>query len=103
LKRLERGKRISEILKQPQYKPYDEISEILSIFAVTSGLFDDVDVDKIMMVEHQMIDYVKKTYPDTIKKLSVNAKISDELKTELEKEINEFKSVNSYGSQSTTA
>ncbi|MDR1474376.1 MAG: F0F1 ATP synthase subunit alpha [Endomicrobium sp.] len=103
LKRLERGKRISEILKQPQYRPYDEISEILSIFAVTSGLLDNIDVGKVVTVEYQMIDYVKKTYPDTIKKLSVNAKITDELKTELEKEINEFKSVNNYGSESATA
>jgi F-type H+-transporting ATPase subunit alpha len=103
LKRLERGKRISEILKQPQYRPYDEISEILSIFAVTSGLLDNIDVDKVVTVEHQMIDYVKKTYPETVKKLSTSAKIDDALKAELEKEINEFKSVNSYGSESATA
>jgi F-type H+-transporting ATPase subunit alpha len=103
LKRLERGKRISEILKQPQYKPYDEISEILSIFAVTSGLFDNIDIDKIVRVEHKMIDYVKKTYSETVKKLSTNAKIDDALKTELEKEINEFKNINNYDSESATA
>ncbi|MDR2436741.1 MAG: F0F1 ATP synthase subunit alpha [Endomicrobium sp.] len=103
LKRLERGKRIAEILKQPQYKPYDELSEILSIFAVTSGLFDNIDVDKVVVAEHQMIEYIKKTYPETVKKLSTGAKIDNALKTELEKEINEFKSVNNYGSESTTA
>jgi F-type H+-transporting ATPase subunit alpha len=103
LKQLERGKRISEILKQPQYRPYDEISEILSIFAVTSGFLDNIDVDKIVTVERQMIDYVKKTCPDTIKKLSTGAKIDDVLKAELEKGINEFKSVNNYGSESATA
>ncbi|MDR1941094.1 MAG: F0F1 ATP synthase subunit alpha, partial [Endomicrobium sp.] len=48
LQRLERGKRITEILKQPQYKPCDELSEIISIFAVTSGLFDDIAVSDIM-------------------------------------------------------
>ncbi|MDR2812006.1 MAG: F0F1 ATP synthase subunit alpha [Endomicrobium sp.] len=103
LKRLERGKRISEILKQPQYRPYDEISEILSIFAVTSGLFDNIDVDKVVTVEHQMIDYVKKTCPETVKKLSTSAKIDDALKAELEKEINEFKSINNYVSESATS
>jgi F-type H+-transporting ATPase subunit alpha len=103
LKRLERGKRILEILKQPQYKPYDEISEILSIFAVTSGLFDNIDVDKVVAVEHQMIDYVKKTYSNTIKKLLTNINIDDTLKAELEKEINEFKSVNNYDAESATA
>jgi F-type H+-transporting ATPase subunit alpha len=103
MRRLERGKRISEILKQPQYKPYDEISEILSIFAVTSGLLDNIDVGKVVTVEHQMIDYIKKTHPETIKRLSTSVKIDDGLKAELEKEINEFKSANNYGSESATA
>jgi F-type H+-transporting ATPase subunit alpha len=103
LSRLERGKRISEILKQPQYRPYDELSEVLSIFAVTSGLFDNIDVAKIVEVEQQMTDYVKKSYPETVKKLSTGAKIYDVLRAELEKEINEFKSINNYGSESATA
>jgi F-type H+-transporting ATPase subunit alpha len=98
LNRLERGKRTTEILKQPQYNPYDELSEILSIFAVTSGLFDDIiDVDKISEVEQQMTEYIKKSYPKTLKKLSKDTKIDDALKAELKKEINEFKSINNYG------
>jgi len=92
LKRLERGKRITEVLKQSQYKPYDELSEILSIFAVTSGLFDDIDVHKIASFEQQMIEFIKKTHPETVKKLSTGIKIDDTLKTELEREIKEWKS-----------
>ncbi|GHT65287.1 ATP synthase subunit alpha [Endomicrobiia bacterium] len=103
LSRLERGRRITEILKQPQYEPYDELSEILSIFAVTSGLFDDIDVAKIAEVEQQMTEYVKESYPETVKKLSTGAKLDDTLREELEKEINEFKSINNYGAKFTTA
>ncbi|GHT60620.1 ATP synthase subunit alpha [Endomicrobiia bacterium] len=102
LSRLERGRRITEILKQPQYEPYDELSEILSIFAVTSGLFDDIDVAKIAEVEQQMTEYVKESYPETVKKLSTGAKLDDTLREELEKEINEFKSINNYGAKFTT-
>ncbi|MDR2666055.1 MAG: F0F1 ATP synthase subunit alpha [Endomicrobium sp.] len=91
LKRLERGKRINEILKQPQYKPYDELSEIISIFSVTSGLLDDVDVDKVTSLEQQMIKFIKKTYPETVKKLSTGTKIDNNLKKELEQEIKEWK------------
>jgi len=91
LKRLERGKRINEILKQPQYKPYDELSEVLLIFSVTSGLFDDIDINKITSLEQQMIKFIKKTYPETIKKLSLGAKIDKDLKNELEKGIKEWK------------
>ena len=91
LKRLERGKRINEILKQPHYKPYDELSEILSIFSVTFGLFDDIDVDKVTSLEQQMIKFIKKTYPETVKKLSTGTKIDNNLKKELEQEIKEWK------------
>jgi len=91
LKRLERGRRITEILKQPQYKPYDELSEILSIFAVTYGIFDEISIDKIASAEQQMVEFVKKTYPDSIKKLSTGAKIDESLKAELEKAIKKWR------------
>ncbi|AKL97944.1 F0F1 ATP synthase subunit alpha [Endomicrobium proavitum] len=103
LKRLERGKRITEILKQPQYAPYDEISEILSIFAVTNGLFDDIDAGKLKEVEKEMIAYVKKTAPEQVKKLLTGAKIDDALKSEIENTIKSFKKINNYGSKSTAA
>jgi F-type H+-transporting ATPase subunit alpha len=89
LKRLERGKRITEILKQSQYKPYDELSEVLSIFAVTYGFFDSIEVNKISIVEQQLIKYIKDMYPETIKKLSMGLKMDDVLRRELKKEINE--------------
>lgn len=103
LKRLERGKRITEILKQPQYKPYDEISEILSIFAVTNGLYDDIEVDKISVMEDSMVDYIKKNYPETVKKLSSGAKLEDSLKEEIKNNILDFKKKNNYGTESATA
>ncbi|MDR3071545.1 MAG: F0F1 ATP synthase subunit alpha [Endomicrobium sp.] len=103
LRRLKRGKRIVEILKQPQYKPCNELSEILSIFAVTTGIFDDIEIDKISLIEQQMIEYIKNTYTETVKKLSNNSKIDDALKAELKKEMEEFKKINSYGTKFTTA
>ncbi len=103
LRRLERGKRLTEILKQPQYNPYDEISEIISIFAVTSGMFDDISVDEIMMVEEKLVEYIKKNHPETVKKLSTGAKLDDAMKEELKNNIKEFKKINNYGTKSATA
>ncbi|MCL1972820.1 MAG: F0F1 ATP synthase subunit alpha [Endomicrobia bacterium] len=103
LKRLERGKRITEILKQPQYNPHDEITEILSIFAVTSGLFDNIEVGNIREAGESMVGYIKKNYPDTVKKLSTGAKIEDALKEELKNNIEDFKKKNNYGTESATA
>ncbi|MDR2708513.1 MAG: F0F1 ATP synthase subunit alpha [Elusimicrobiota bacterium] len=101
LKRIERGKRLTEILKQPQYSPYDEVSEALSLFAVTQGLFDDIAVLDIQKAAAQMIDFIKTSFPETIGKLSTGAKIDDDLKAELIKEIKNFKEKNNYGSEST--
>ena len=103
LKRLERGKRITEILKQPQFNPHDEITEILYIFAVTSGLFDDIEVNNIREAGENMVGYIKKNYPDTVKKLSAGAKIEDALKEELKNNIEDFKKKNNYGTESATA
>lgn len=103
LRRLERGKRLTEILKQPQYNPYDEISEIISIFAVTSGMFDDISVNEIMMVEEKLVEYIKKNHPETVKKLSTGAKLDDAMKEELKNNIKEFKKINNYGTKSATA
>jgi F-type H+-transporting ATPase subunit alpha len=101
LKRLERGKRLTEILKQPQYEPYDEASQVLSLFAATQGLFDDIEASQIMAVEPQMIEYIKTNYPDTVAKLTAGAKIDDALKAELVNQIKDFKKKNNYGSEST--
>ncbi|MDR1952542.1 MAG: F0F1 ATP synthase subunit alpha [Elusimicrobiota bacterium] len=101
LKRLERGKRLTEILKQPQYRPYDEVAEILSLFAVTQGLFDDIPVDKIMEIESQMIEYVKNFHSDIAGQLSSGAKIEDSLKETLVNIMKEFKKKNNYGTEST--
>ncbi|MDR0485424.1 MAG: F0F1 ATP synthase subunit alpha [Elusimicrobiota bacterium] len=97
IKKLERGKRLTEILKQPQYNPYDELSQILSIFAVTHGLFDDIEIDNIIEVENKLIDYIKTSAPELVKKLSSGAKIESDLSKDLESKIAEFKKINNYG------
>ncbi|MDR3049613.1 MAG: F0F1 ATP synthase subunit alpha [Elusimicrobiota bacterium] len=99
-KKLERGKRLVEILKQPQYAPFDEASEVLSIFAVTQGLFDDISVDRIMEVENKMNEYMKNSCADTLKKLVSGAKVDEALSAELKNKISQFKRINNYGSES---
>lgn len=103
LRRLERGKRLTEILKQPQYNPCDELSEIISIFAVTSGMFDDIPAEEIMAMEGQLVDYIRKNYPGTVEKLSSGAKLDDAVKEELKNNIKNFKKINNYGTESATA
>ncbi|MDR0890513.1 MAG: F0F1 ATP synthase subunit alpha [Endomicrobium sp.] len=99
---LNKGKRIIEILKQPQYKTYDEISEILSIFSIISGLLDDIDVTMICKVEQELIDFCKQEYTQIIDKLSFAKELDKTLQYELKEAIIYFKKINNYGTKFTT-
>ncbi len=89
-KQLDRGKRIAEILKQPQYRPYDEASQIISIYAATTGLLDQLEVEKIIIFEDKVHDYIKVKNKKLIAKLSSKEKMDEATQTELKKEVEAF-------------
>lgn len=84
-KQLDRGKRVAEILKQPQYAPLDEASEIISIYAATSGLLDQVEIEKISQFEAKAYDYIKVKNKKLITRLSTGDKMDDKVLAELKK------------------
>lgn len=90
---LERGKRTTEILKQPQYQPLEEALQILSIWAVTSGFLDDVPVESIKRFESQYHEFVKTHHSKLLKILSLGERLNEETLKEMEKVILEFKKV----------
>lgn len=90
-KKIERGKRVTEIMKQPQFAPLDEISETISIYAATSGGLDDVEVEKILEFETKFIDYLKVKNKKTIEKLKKGDKIDENTQKELDDAIKSFK------------
>ncbi len=89
-KQLDRGRRVAEILKQPQFTPYDEASEFISIYAATSGLLDEVPVDKIQTFEEKVHSYIGVKNKKLVQKLSTGEKIDDKTKKELDQEIKNF-------------
>ena len=93
LKRIERGRRLAEILKQPQYRPYDEVSQIISIFAATNGFFDDVPVDKVQDVELSMIEYITTHKKELVEKLNTGAKMDEPTINVFKAAIEEFKKI----------
>ncbi len=88
---LERGKRTSEILIQPQYSPLQEPFEILSIWAVTNGYLDDIPVEKISQFEEKLHEFVKRSHQDVVKILSNGEKVNEDTSKKLEKVLIEFK------------
>jgi len=55
---LNRGSHLTELLKQPQYKPYSVEQQIVVIFSGVRGYFDTVDIPKVLSVERELLAYV---------------------------------------------
>src|ERR1700674_642396 len=66
-KQLERGRLVTEIMKQPQYSPLQVWEMALTLFAVNNGYFDDIDVKKLLAAERSMRDYIKTKYASLAK------------------------------------
>lgn len=90
-KQLERGKRTTEILKQPQYNPLSEPLEILSIYAVTNGLLDDVPVESFAKFEQQYHQHMQKNHKKIISELSTGQKMTEALNKEIKEATEKFK------------
>jgi F-type H+-transporting ATPase subunit alpha len=94
--RIERGKRVTEILKQPQYDPIPVEKQVMIIYAATNGYLDDVPVDNVSAWETAFYRYMDANHPEIgqeIVEKSVKArdKMSDDLLKRLGDAINEFK------------
>lgn len=90
-KQLERGRRVAEILKQPQFTPLDEGQEIVSIFAASGGLLDDLPLSKIRDFEAKVHEFIKVKNKKLWAKISSREKMDDKTMKELTTEIENFK------------
>ncbi len=89
--RLERGKRIVEVLKQPQYVPMPVELQIVILWAVTNGYLDEIPVGQIKEFEERYLDFIKTRKEKLLKQLAKEKVLDDKLISELEKSVAEFK------------
>lgn len=75
---IDRGQRLTELLKQPQYQPMSVWEQFVSIHAVTSGAFDSVPVAKIKEAQAGLLTYLWNNAKDTMRELNKGAKPTDE-------------------------
>jgi len=75
---LERGRRVVEILKQPQYVPQPVENQVLAIYAVTNGLADDVGVDRMAAFESGLIDWFRTRHADLLATIADEGTLPDE-------------------------
>ena len=88
---LERGARLVELLKQPQYAPFSVERQVVSLWAGTTGRLDDVPVEDIGAFEAQFLDYVANQYAGVVSEIANTKALSDDSVAQLIKAIDAFK------------
>ncbi|MEI7614519.1 MAG: F0F1 ATP synthase subunit alpha [Betaproteobacteria bacterium] len=90
-KQLDRGRLVTELMKQNQYSPMAVSEMAITLHAVNQGLFDDVDVKKALETEKQMQSYVKQKHAALVSKIETSKELDAGAEQELTKAIEEFK------------
>ncbi len=95
-KQLERGQRVMEVMKQAQYSPMSVGEMSLSLFAVTEGFLDDVDVKKIRDFEIALQAHARTNHAEVLDEISASGDYNDEIAKQLTGIIEDFKSTGAY-------
>jgi len=93
---LERGQRITEVLKQPQYVPMPLEKEVSILYAVTNGYLDDVPLEKIAAFEQDFHRFMETNHPDINQRILTDKEIKPEVEEKLKSAIAEFKKSVAY-------
>jgi F-type H+-transporting ATPase subunit alpha len=89
--KIDRGKRIVELFKQPQYSPIPVEIQVAVIWAVQNGYVDDVPVERIKEFQAEWTDFLTTRRGELLTKIGTQKAISDELKAELKSAADQFK------------
>ncbi|MGV8073645.1 MAG: F0F1 ATP synthase subunit alpha [Syntrophobacteraceae bacterium] len=90
---LNRGMRLVELLKQPQYQPMPAEKEVVSLYAGTRGFMDTVPVESVADYEKQMLAFMEKKCPEVLAEIKEKKTISDALDQKLMQALQEFAGV----------
>ncbi len=90
-KQLERGERVMELMKQPQYTPLTVADMAVSLFAVDRGFVDDVEVGQVVGFEKAMHDYMRSQHKDLLDTINRTGEYDDETEKALSQALEEFK------------
>ncbi len=88
---LERGARLVELLKQPQYQPMPVEEQVVSIFLGTGGHLDTVPVEDVRRFETEFLDHVRASEEEILKEIRESQKLTDETAALLTEAVNQFK------------
>jgi F-type H+-transporting ATPase subunit alpha len=95
-KQLERGERVTELMKQKQYAPLTTAEMAFSLFAANEGYLDDVEVEKVVDFEAAMHSYLNSNNADLVKEINDTANFNDDIAAKMRSAIESFKSSSAY-------
>ncbi|KPK56136.1 MAG: F0F1 ATP synthase subunit alpha [Gammaproteobacteria bacterium] len=95
-KQLDRGERVTELMKQPQYSPLSVAEMATTLYAVNSGFTDKVDDKKLQAFEKGLHAHMRTNYADLMDKINETGEWNDEIEAELKKAVEEFATTGSY-------
>ena len=90
-KQLDRGQRVTELMKQNQYSPLSVAEMALSLFAANEGYFDDVEIKKVMAFEKALHKYARTNHNDLLEKINNSPDYNDEIAKSMKALMDDFK------------
>ena len=94
-KLLNRGSKLTELLKQNQYSPMTVAQQVIAVFSGVKGFLDDVDLPKIKDLEKNIYEEIKSSNPEIIDNINSTGKLEEETEKKLKLIIEQFKKKNS--------
>jgi len=95
-KQLERGRRVTELMKQAQYSPMSVSQMALTLFAVNKGYMDDVEVGKILAFESALMAFMKSKYTSIMDSIETSGNMDESTEKALTAAVDEFKKTGVY-------
>jgi F-type H+-transporting ATPase subunit alpha len=92
-RQLDRGRRMVELLKQPQYQPMNVWDQVLAIHAGVRGFLDDLPIPRVHAFEQALLKHYHDEFPEVVEQLQRERKLSDELDAKLKEIVGNYKKV----------
>ncbi len=95
-KQLQRGQRVTELMKQPQYSPMSTAEIGFALFAANNGFLDDVEVTKVVDFQAALLSYLRSEQSELLAKINNGGKYDDDIAAAMTQALKTFKSKNTW-------
>ena len=90
-KQLDRGQRVTELMKQNQYSPLSVAEMALSLYAANEGYFDDVEIKKVMAFERALHEFARSKHKDLLDMINGSLDYNDDIAAKMKSTMDDFK------------